>query len=265
LLVAALALSSLTALPGCVLLAVGAGAGAVGYMAGQERTPSENARDIGIRSKIQDVWDASDRGLTRDIGIDVYDGRVLLTGRVPQDRARDEATRLAWQVANVRAVYNEVEVGPPTTTGRDLRDTEITAKLRSQLTFDSQVRSLNFTINTFDGNIYLLGSGRSQEEIDRVTNYARNISGVKRVVNYIEIRSGTQQNAGPAPVMAPAPAPGPAPVMTPSYSSQPPAYSAPPAYSSAPPTYNQAPSYSPPAQPYTPPPPTGGIQVTPLN
>ncbi len=254
LLAAALALSSLVTLPGCILLAVGAGAGAVGYMAGQERTPSENARDLGIRSKIQDNWDASNRDLAKDIGIDVYDSRVLLTGRVPTDQFRDDAMRLAWQVANVRAVYNEVEVGPQTTTGRDLRDTEITTKLRSQLTFDTQIRSLNFTITTFDGIIYLLGSGRTQGEIDRVTNYARNISGVKRVVNYIEIRVGAPPSTEPAPMTTPAPMSGPAPMSAPTYSSQPPAYSAPqPAYSAAP------------QPPYTPPPPAGGIQVTPLN
>src|SRR5713226_7722073 len=49
---------------------------------------------------------------------------------------------------------------------------------------------VNDTIDTVNGSVFLSGSARSQGELDKVTNYARNIPNVKRVVSYVRIRPG---------------------------------------------------------------------------
>ena len=70
------------------------------------------------------------------------------------------------------------------------KDTWISPQIRSDLVFDSQVRSVNYTIDTVNGSVYLIGSARTQAELDRVTDTARNVPDVKRVVSYVEIRPG---------------------------------------------------------------------------
>src|SRR5690606_5857668 len=60
-------------------------------------------------------------------------------------------------------------------------------KLRTALTFDSEVQSVNYSIDTVEGIVYLLGVAQNQAELNRVTEVARTISDVKQVVSYVRI------------------------------------------------------------------------------
>jgi hypothetical protein len=66
--------------------------------------------------------------------------------------------------------------------------------VRSKLVF-SNVRSVNYTVHTVDGSVYLIGSARDQAELERATTLARNVAGVKRVVSYVEIRPGAPEGS----------------------------------------------------------------------
>jgi hypothetical protein len=86
---------------------------------------------------------------------------------------------------------------------------------------DPEVRSTNYTIDTSNGSVYLIGSARTQAELELATRIARYIPGVKRVVSYVELRSGgpiaerppvaPPASGGSRPDM-PAAAPRPAPI-----------------------------------------------------
>ena len=68
------------------------------------------------------------------------------------------------------------------------------------------IRSGNYTIETVNRSVYLIGSARSQAELDNATSIARNIPDVKRVVSYVEVRPGVpvaqQQPLAPPPATA---------------------------------------------------------------
>ena len=81
------------------------------------------------------------------------------------------------------------------------KDAWITSEVRSRLVF-SNVRSVNYNIETAEGSVYLIGSARTEAELHHATDLARNVPGVKRVVSYVEIRPGEPpgaQLAGPPP------------------------------------------------------------------
>jgi osmotically-inducible protein OsmY len=146
--------------------------------------------------------------MQRQLSLSVYDGRVLITGTVSNPEWKTEAVRLAWAVKDVKEVNSEIELAANAGIGDTARDEMITTRLRSAILFDSQIRSVNYTIDTVNGSVYLSGSARSQGELDKVTNYARNIPNVKRVVSYVRIRPGEPSppsDAAPAPVPAAAP------------------------------------------------------------
>jgi osmotically-inducible protein OsmY len=205
-------------LSGCVPLLLGGAAAGSGYVAGQERGPVTTARDAAIKAKVADNLATYNKDLPSQVNLSVYDGRVLITGLVSNPEWQAEAGRLAWQVDGVKEVYNEVDVASKSTLADATRDSWITTRLRNSITFDSQIRSLNYSIDTVNGVVYLNGSARSQGEIDRVTDYARNIPNVRRVVNYVRIRTGEPQTAAPA---SPPPPAAPAPVVTPSATAAP--------------------------------------------
>ena len=77
------------------------------------------------------------------------------------------------------------------------QDTWISTRVRSEIAFDSAIRSANYTVDTENGSVYLIGSARSQAELDRATRIARYVPGVKRVISYVEIRSGEPVAAAP--------------------------------------------------------------------
>ena len=49
----------------------------------------------------------------------------------------------------------------------DAKDSWITARVRSEMVIDPDIRSVNYTIETANGSVYLIGSARSQGELDR--------------------------------------------------------------------------------------------------
>jgi len=182
-----------------------AAAGGVGYEAAQERGINGTYDDVKMKTEI-----ATQLGVQYgDITTTVYWGRVLLTGTTSSPQQKAQAEQIAMGEPGVRAVYNEIVVGPPESAWEMTQDAWISTRVRSDLVFDADVRSGNYTIETDRGSVYLIGSARSQPELDRATQLARYVPGVQRVVSYVEVRYGQPVGAmPPGPSQAVAPPPG---------------------------------------------------------
>jgi osmotically-inducible protein OsmY len=199
---AAFALMAL--LSGCVVAAVGGGA-AAGIAASADRSIGDQVNDATIKGAISAVWRKTNPAMASGLDCDVYEGRVLITGRVPDRALIEDAIRIAWRVKGVQQVYNEVSVGPIPGTGDDFNDSFISTRLKNELLWDADVRSVNFIVTTADHVVFILGSARTNGELERVTAYARNIPNVRRVVSYVQVR-GNPAPATTAPPPAAAPA-----------------------------------------------------------
>jgi osmotically-inducible protein OsmY len=191
-------------LGGCPAAIVGgiAAAGGAGYAANQERGAGGSVDDFTIKTNIQNAWLKTNPLMQRDLNVTVYEGRTLLTGMAPNPEFKAQANEVASRVPGVKTVYNEIEVTPSQSTWDSAKDSWISTRLRTELAFKPNIRSVNYTIETVNKSVYLIGSARSQEELDIATNAARTTPDVKRVVSYVEIRPGvpvTAQNAAPAP------------------------------------------------------------------
>ena len=64
----------------------------------------------------------------------------------------------------------------------------MSGQLISRLTLDRHVYSINFGVETVNRTLYLFGIAQNQAEIDRAVRHAKNIPGVKRVVNHLQIK-----------------------------------------------------------------------------
>ncbi|MGH7125770.1 MAG: BON domain-containing protein [Stellaceae bacterium] len=192
------ALALLALLPGCVA----ATAGGAAIAASADRSIGDQVNDATIKAAISAVWRKTNSEMASGLECDVYEGRVLITGRVPNPAWIEDAIRIAWRVKGVQQVYNEITVGPVSSTGDDLSDGFISTRLRNELLWDADVRSVNFIVTTSDHVVFLIGSARTPQELERVTGYARNIPNVKRVVSYVQV----QGNPAPATSAPPQPA-----------------------------------------------------------
>lgn len=208
----AIALAAVLGLPlmvgGCVGVVVGGMAAAAGggYVVAQERGADGLASDFAITNEIRQALARTDPQLAGAVTVTVYDGRVLLTGQVPAPQMKMAASRLARENPRVRAVYDEIEMAGNDTFFDDAKDTWIGTQVRSEMVLDPDIRSVNYMIQTENGSVYLLGTARSQRELQSVADIARHVRGVKRVVSYVELRpggTGMPVAAGPPPLMPP--------------------------------------------------------------
>ena len=167
------------------VIGVGAAAGVAAY---QERGIDGVARDVKIATKIKDKFLQYDHKLLTDIGIEVYEARVLLTGHVADEDVRATAVRLTWQASGVREVINEIIVTPDGSIIDTARDAWITGTLHSKLTFDDNILAINYAVETVGGVVYLMGIAQNDAELERVKNHARAISYVQRIISHVRIK-----------------------------------------------------------------------------
>lgn len=168
----------------CVPLVIGGAAGGAGLIASERRGFGGYADDTQIRLTINDLWAKHSFAMSTRLGLTIDQGRVLITGHAKDAQERLDAVRLAWQAKGVKDVINEIQVGEDTGFGDTANDTWISTQVRSALVLDKAVSSQNYSVTTDSGVVYLLGTAKSQAEIDRVIEHARQTSGVRQVVNH---------------------------------------------------------------------------------
>lgn len=188
LLLTVVCLSVLPLISGCSLggIAMGALTGGAAAAA-QHRSFGDAIDDFAIQTQINDLWFRYDVDAFGKLDITVNQGRVLLTGVVQNPDQRLEAVRLAWQPAGVKQVINEIRVADSSGVKGYAQDAWISSQLRTKLTFDEEILSINYSIDTVEGVVYLLGLAQSREELNRVVEIAQTISGVQKVVSYVRV------------------------------------------------------------------------------
>lgn len=173
---------------GCTPVGVAVGAGAAGVTASQkEKGFSRAVDDTWIKAQLNAKFIGENFELFKALAFTVEEGRVLLTGNVPNPDARVEAVRLAWSVDGVAEVINEIAVNDQTSLTDESRDIWISTKLRARMLVDDQISSINYSIDTVNKVVYVMGVAVSEAELNRVLGHARDISYVRRVVNYVRV------------------------------------------------------------------------------
>lgn len=171
----------------CVPLLIGGAAGGAGLVASEKRGFSGYADDATIRLTINDLWAKHSFAMSTRLGLTIDQGRVMITGHAKDAQERLDAVRLAWQAKGVKEVINELQVGEDTGFGDTANDTWISTQVRSALVLDKGVASQNYSVTTDSGVVYLLGTAKSQAELDLVIDHARQTSGVRQVVNHVTV------------------------------------------------------------------------------
>jgi osmotically-inducible protein OsmY len=156
-------------------------------------------RDKGVKGTVSDTWIIAkikakyyghNPDLDARVSANVQSGEVILTGVVADPQMPVDAERLAWEVKGVKSVTNEITVTNDDSPafGRFLKDSFITSQIKSDLLFSGKIKSLNYSVKTVHGVVYIFGIAQTQEEMDLVTDYASKTGGVERVVNYARLK-----------------------------------------------------------------------------
>ena len=164
----------------------------------EERPFSKGVDDFNTRTELNAKLLAEDPRMYTNVSTSVIEGRVHLAGTVLNDEKRRRATQLAWETANVVEVVNDIEVTEePGGIVATARDRWISAKVRGRILGDNSIRDVNYTIDTQNRVVFVLGIAQDRGELDRVLDHAREVEGVERVVSYAVLKNDPRRYAEP--------------------------------------------------------------------
>lgn len=182
----------IASLSACVPLVV-AGGVAVGAWIGSDPRPTLSIKQdvtlgANIDAKIRDQW--------RDqvhISVNTFNGLVLLTGEVPDAATKAQAEQFARSFSQTKRVYNDLFVGPLSTTAQRLNDTQLTTRVKSALLASGgDPSAVHIQVITDRTVVYLLGMS-TPALADKAASIAASVSGVSRVVKLVQPLSSLPQ------------------------------------------------------------------------
>ena len=126
--------------------------------------------------------------LFAEISTDVYEHVVMLTGTVKFAQNKQRASDLVRSVKGVKRIVNELQVTNDYGPAAAANDLWIETKLKVKLLGTKGIRSINYRWRSVNGIVYVIGAGRSQQEMNTVLNVIRTTERVKKVVNHAWVR-----------------------------------------------------------------------------
>ncbi len=145
--------------------------------------------DSAITTKVKSALLADADVKSFDIKVETRKGEVQLSGFVDNQSQMDRAVAVAKGVEGVKKVDNKMSLKTTSTTmGDKIDDGVITTKVKAALLGDSSVKSSDIGVVTRDGEVQLSGFVDSQSQIERATEVAKGVEGVKSVINEMSIK-----------------------------------------------------------------------------
>lgn len=145
--------------------------------------------DSAITTKVKSALLADADVKSFDIKVETRKGEVQLSGFVDNQAQIDRAVAVAKGVEGVKGVDNKMSLKTAgTTVGAEIDDGIITTKVKAALLADSSVKSSDIGVVTRNGEVQLSGFVNSQSQIDRATEVAKGVEGVKNVINEMSIK-----------------------------------------------------------------------------
>ncbi len=146
---------------------------------------NDNVINVNILNAIY-KWDEK---ISKDITINVDNGSVLLTGKVNNSEQKVQITKIIWDVRGVKEVINKIQISDVSNIKNLARDLASVSEIRAKMITHGKINSLNFSVDVVNDIAYISGIASSEEEINIITNIAKNSRYVKEVFNFIKINT----------------------------------------------------------------------------
>ena len=153
-----------------------------------DRSVGEFVDDAIIKTIIKNTYFDQNENLFFNIDVEVSQARVLLTGTVENVDLKIEATRIAWGVKGVQTVINEIQISNSDNILNYADDLVISTKVKGKLILNENINSLNYSVETVNKLVYIIGIAQNKSERDLVINITKEVYGVEEVIDYISIK-----------------------------------------------------------------------------
>lgn len=167
----------------------------------RDKSFTDTRKDIAISTKVAtDLLANGLKNIGNSVDVTVNEGRVLLTGIVGNVDKAKLAFDVAWKVADVKEVINEIQIRDPEKTylkniTSAFADYALTTRIESRMLFDKKILTLNYQVTTVDGTVYLLGVAQNSVEKRKILSLVAKVRGVKKVVDHIVLVNDQRRDA----------------------------------------------------------------------
>jgi osmotically-inducible protein OsmY len=151
------------------------------------RSLSQQTADLQLKGQIDQGLLSESTALAANINVDVFLGRVMLTGVVPDDASRWAAVRIARQIAGSAQVYDDIEVRAGGSLTDVVTDAATNKALALNLLADAGIASQSLLHRVVNGTAFIMGEVRQASLIETIRSAALQTSGVSRVVTHIVV------------------------------------------------------------------------------
>lgn len=177
-----------TAMSGCAGVLVGSAATSA-VVANDERTTGTFIEDQTIELKALDaIRSRAHLKSQTHLSVTSYNQTVLVTGQAPTEELRKEAIALISQVEKVNRIYDEIEIGAPTSLATRSNDSLITAKVKTKLFTLDGFDATKVKVVTENSVVYLMGI-LPPSDADTAATATSFVGGVRKVVKLFEYKS----------------------------------------------------------------------------
>jgi hyperosmotically inducible protein len=121
--------------------------------------------------------------------VEAHQGQIQLSGHGQSEADIERAVSVVRAVSGVKSVENKATVkAVDTTVGSTIDDGIITARVKTALLADANVRGLKIGVETQKGEVRLSGAVDTSQQKELATQLARGIDGVRSVSNQLSVR-----------------------------------------------------------------------------
>jgi osmotically-inducible protein OsmY len=152
-----------------------------------DRSLAQQGADLDLKARIEQQLIADAPNLASSVNVDVYRGRVMLTGMVPRWTDRRDAAAIASNVAAGNQVFDDIEVA----SGNGLEDRAgnfaVNKELGVNLLAAEGIASQSFQHRVVNGTAFIMGQATTPGQVETARQVALQTPGVHEVVTHIVV------------------------------------------------------------------------------
>ena len=173
---------------GCPQMAITTAATTAASALVDDRSLEQQGSDLDMKAHIEQQLLADAPAVASHVNVDVYRGRVMLTGAVGKRSQRRTALAVARNVAGDNEIYDDIVVAPGGGLANAAGDFAINKDLGVKLLADEGIASQSFQHRVVDGTAYIMGQARSESQVETARQVALQTPGVQQVVTHIMVQ-----------------------------------------------------------------------------
>ena len=177
-------------LHGCVPLIAGGAAGSALLVGSDRRSSGAHVDDQTLEVKIGQQIGAEQPDA--HVNVTSFNRAVLLTGEAPDAASKTRIELIARGMPNVRRVFNELVIAPPSTLGNRLNDTSLTTKVKTRMLENREFAPNHVKVISERGEVFLLGLVTPTEgnTAARIASETAGVLKVHTLFEYLDPKTG---------------------------------------------------------------------------